>query len=476
MVKSKKPDNQSMGLFAAIEGDGAYSEPGLGEAQQKAKPRSDLVLNQPMQSVALKPKHGAITKAMNLLFMRIIQEVQQQPEQQTYNIPLRVLTEFIGDSSHYKRLKDNLRALNVVQVEWNNVTANGEEWGVSTLLSQAKFVKKINEVTLEVALAPDINKGVREMRQFSALNLLIAREFNTAPGLALYKIAVAYETNPSHVTFRTHPGEWEIYLKGSPRDPGTTFEYKYFKRDVLLPAIAEVNELAHFTLELIEFRQGRTVTEIQFRITPKALAMTAENFKGTRADDEALSKLKALGVRMSEALSLIATWGAERVGRNADFTVARRDDENAKKLKRTDAYVKAAILNDYASNGAEVTNADVTLVTPDRKTHKDQAADKERAMMSFKAHRRGEAETMFMEMIRRDSEKYWSGFIKELADSNNQTLLSMAKAKHMESRMVKIAFLDWLADKLLGAITDAKFMEFLVSMASQPVRARKKAA
>lgn len=97
-------------------------------------------------------------------------------------------------------------------------------------------------------------------------------------------------------------------------------------------------------------------------------------------------------------------------------------------------------------------------------------------MMSFKAHRRGEAETMFMEMIRRDSEKYWSGFIKELADSNNQTLLSMAKAKHMESRMVKIAFLDWLADKLLGAITDAKFMEFLVSMASQPVRARKKTA
>lgn len=476
MTRKPTPDSLSLALFGS--GGDAHGEgaPGLSDLQQAASDSSRaMVLNQPMQSVALRPTRGAITRHMNLMWLKIIQEIQLQPEAPVYKIPVKALVEFIGDAKNYDRLKDNLKALNAVQVEWNNVGPDGEQWGVSSLLSQAKVTKKGNTSTIEVSLPPDINKGVRELKQFSALNLLLARELTNPAALNLFRIAVAYETNPSRVTFRAPPEEWEPLLRGTPRQTGTEFEYKYFKRDTVKPALAEVNRLTNLTLEMIEHMEGRTVKELQFRINSKNSIDIdgAISDSASKSEIEAIAQLKEIGVRSVEARQLISAYGADRVRRNVEY-MKRKQGEDGAKIRTPSAYIKAAVQGDYAD--AAVIEGDVTLVTSEKAVVKDRAAEREMAMERFKAARRTEAAEMFMEMTRRDSDNYWDVYTDNLKQTNNQTLLGAATTKGLKAKIVQIDFYDWLAEKLQGPITDANFMDYLLSQSATKSAPRRKAS
>lgn len=467
-MPKRKPDDLSLALFHGTDVSGSEDHPpGLTEVQKIAASASEraMVLNQPMQSIALRPTHGAITRNMSLLWLKIIQEIQQQPEGTIYKIPLKSLVEFIGDAKNYDRLKENLKALNAVQVEWNTISTEGEQWAVSSLLAQAKVIKVRNSATIEVSLPPDINRGVRELKQFSVLNLLLARELKNPAALSLFRIAVAYETNPSRLTFRKPPVEWESMLRGTPRQVGTEFEYKYFKRDTLLPALAEVNRLTHLTLELIEHKEGRTIKELQFRVNQKQqgdLEATPESAR----DAEATALLKELGVRTTEARALVASFGAERVKRNVEYLKAKQV-EAPKKVRNATAYIKAAIQNDYADR--DILEGDVTVVTADPTSKKgvsQLAADREIAMQSFQAHRRTQVNGLFMEMPYRESNQHWERFGEAMKKEKNQTLLSAIASKGLKAKIVQIRFYDWLADQLLEPISERSFVDFLVGQQS----------
>jgi hypothetical protein len=460
-----------MALFTGSDGEGeAEQSPGWSDIQAAAaQSRGDtLVIHQPMQSVALRPAAGVLTRPMQLLWLKLVQEVQKKPIADTYEIPLKDVAEFLEDRKHYDRLRANLRALNVTQVEWNDVKDGKENpdevWGVTTLLSQAEIKRTSGGTgTIEIALPPKINKGVRVMKQFSALNLLVAREMKTPAALNLYRIAVAYETNPSRVTFRKPPVEWDSLLRGVPRQPEKDFVYKYFKRDVLLPAMAEVNRLTNITLELLEHREsGRTVLDVQFAITNKGEA-PRPGAAGKMSDEdqtEVLGMLKSAGFSSVEARQMVASYGMDRVRRNLQY-FQRATAQGTKIRTSQAAYLKAAIRADYADADRSIPS--VTVVDGDARSHKETSADREVAMQQYLARRRTEAHNSFMEMIRRDSEKYWLAYQEKVSADKNQTLLAAIQSKGLKAKIVEVSFYDWLADKVFGPITEAGFIDFLVS-------------
>jgi len=97
-------------------------------------------------------------------------------------------------------------------------------------------------------------------------------------------------------------------------------------------------------------------------------------------------------------------------------------------------------------------------------------------MERFKAARRTEAAEMFMEMTRRDSDNYWDVYTENLKQTNNQTLLGAATTKGLKAKIVQIDFYDWLAEKLQGPITDANFMDYLLSQSATKPAPRRKAS
>lgn len=465
MAKRTKPDSLSMGLWTGTDqSSGAEHGPGLSNVQQLASESAErvLVMKQPMQTIALKPTHGAISRAMSLMWLKIIQVIQKQPEAPAYTIPMKELVDFIGDTKNYDRLKENLRALNAVQVEWNQVGEDRDQWAVSSLISQAKVSRSGGSTSVEVSLPPDINRGIRELKQFSVINLMLARELKNPAALNLFRIAVAFETNPSRVTFRRQVGEWENMLRGQPRAPGTEFVYKYFKRDTVLPAMAEIARLTHLTLELLEYREGRVVRELQFRVLPKEnmdFEPASENLAGV----EVLAELKVLGVRSAEARAMLAAFGPARIRRNIDY-LRRKQAEGGNKVRNETAYIKAAVQNDYADR--EVEEGEVTSVSADPVSNKaltSTASERQMAMQGFQAHRRARAHALFMEMPHRDSNAHWESFGEATRAAKNQTLVAAIKAKGLKAKLVEIAFFDWLAERLFGPITDQNFMDYLVA-------------
>jgi len=123
-----------------------------------------------------------------------------------------------------------------------------------------------------------------------------------------------------------------------------------------------------------------------------------------------------------------------------------------------------------------VIEGDVTLVTSEKSVVKDEAAVREMAMERFKTARRSEAAEMFMEMTRRDSDNYWDVYTENLKQTNNQTLLGAATTKGLKAKIVQIDFYDWLAEKLQGPITDANFMDYLLSQSATKPAPRRKAS
>jgi plasmid replication initiation protein len=59
-------------------------------------------------------------------------------------------------------------------------------------------------------------------------------------------------------------------LLGRPDDERLQkLEYRIFKRDTLRPAMAEINAVADIEIEMLEFKSGRFVSDLQFTVRKK---------------------------------------------------------------------------------------------------------------------------------------------------------------------------------------------------------------
>lgn len=470
-TRNQQSDSPSLNLFPEDPTENS-STPGDSQPQKAARKSSRgtgvQVVQQPMSSIATKAVSGAITRQMMLTWLKIVQVIQQQPKADVYQIPMPVLMEFLGDKNNYARLKTTLRALNATSVEWNEVTSGGSQWTVSSLLSQAKIIRSPTQNIVEVSFPPDIGRGIRELEQFSELNLMMAKELSSQASLNLYRIAVAYESNPSKVTFRRTPEDWDMYLRGKPKDSSSPFEYKYFKRDTLLKAVDDVNRFTHLTLELIEHKKGRVVVEIQFRIHQKKKNIEPNLLgpAGNEATMHSEAELRKLGVRAVDAVSLVANYGSERVDANIAYFKKRRDqEEGASEVKSPIAYLKAAIKNHYA-DGMVVDDASHVANQPKKGDAKVAQKRREIAMQDLLTARRNQASALFLEMTRRTSDEYWHEYLGGIESSNHKTLIGAARKSGLESKIVQVSFYNWLAEKLWGIADDKALNDFILEQSS----------
>jgi hypothetical protein len=419
--------------------------------------RSADILLQPMQSVALNPMSGKVTKRMMLSWLYLLRGCQKLPPASVYRFPMAPLMKYL-ESKDYEVVKADLRGLNATQVEWNNVRGDETSWGVSNLLAQVEVRTNRAGNTIEISLPPKVEASIRDKRSFSELNLILARSLRTTAALNLYRICIAYETNPSHVTFRDPPEVWEPKLSGTPRKPGTAFHYKFFKRDTLKPILSEINQMCDIDVELIEHKEGIKVVAIQFRVTPKPQAsLLLED--GNSPDGEVLLELETMGIRRKEAMVFLRNHGPERIRRNIAYTIARRAEMGAA-MRDPTKYLKSAIREDYAES-APVATAKPARPVVDQKAR--QAEKQERVRNELLALRRQRAEEMFLEMSRKESDRWWEDYLSVIRNGANKALLKAANTKGLRDKMVKIDFFLWLAEKTWGELTDRELFEYVLA-------------
>lgn len=148
---------------------------------------------------------------------------------------------------------------------------------------------------------------------FTRINFEIMTKLSRAgASLALFEIFSRYLTNnKAGGPGRTgkHLLEWWI-----PRIVGSYDykpEYKFLKRDLIKPALEEINTLTEFRVELHEYKCGRTVREIEFTITKNvALSSTeidihSEDDKNRAGDVSLYDRVISFGIKPGVANSIL---------------------------------------------------------------------------------------------------------------------------------------------------------------------------
>lgn len=119
---------------------------------------------------------------------------------------------------------------------------------------------------IEWEFTPDARRLIRESETYAVLNRQAVLGFRSAYGLRLYELG-ALRIHRRHTTWR---GDMMALRAAFGIAPELYKDFAQLRRKVLERAKAEIDQLAHFTVDWREIRRGRTVVEIEFTFSPKA--------------------------------------------------------------------------------------------------------------------------------------------------------------------------------------------------------------
>jgi len=245
-----------------------------GTALQATAADETALLKKAVNTLAIVPKSARITTLGRKCYNVLLYQAQEQGlERDVFRAPLDAVVKGLDFDSHdIGLIKKHLRAMVSTTVEWQSpTTGEGSNWNVSGLLAHARLSKERGQVWVEWSYAINLKQELLEPTVFARLRLEVISQLRSHAGVALYEICTRYKDIGR--TARQAWRWWYPVLSGNPpSEKSERLEYRIFKRDTLKPAIAEVNAITDIDVELVEHKDGRFISEIQFRIAPKRQA------------------------------------------------------------------------------------------------------------------------------------------------------------------------------------------------------------
>ncbi|WP_250500102.1 replication initiation protein [Caballeronia sp. GAWG1-5s-s] len=435
---------------------------------------SSAELRKAVEAIAIQPKSGKITLLTRKLFNVLLAVAQQADESgDTYRALLSdIVANSAFDSNDTALVKEHLRRMVSVQVEWSTGTSSqkpGRKWGISTLIADAEILEdpSTRRVWVEFSFAPKIKKKLLDPVQYARLSLQFQSQLRSSAGLALYEICVRYLTNPSHLTMRETWEWWRPILSGTPDTEAgdeAKREYKYFKRDYLRPAIAEVNAVTNIFVELVEHREGRRVAEIQFRVTERKQPMLALDEHPNVFDSTLVDRMVKIGISLKEAQTLYADSEENRIRAALLMTEQRMRSTTLPPVRSAAALFKDALKKGYAPPVDALPSA-ANGASPRAGAPSASAADdlKARLLGEFSAFRRKEARAMYEEQGEEERELARQSFEQELLPELGAHMRDDWRKRGLDSKLAETSFFDWLARRTWGEPTDGDLLAFTLS-------------
>ncbi|WP_225721836.1 replication initiation protein [Candidatus Vallotiella sp. (ex Adelges kitamiensis)] len=445
-------------------------------ATRVAKKKTDVVsqssaeLRKAVEAIAIQPKSGKITLLTRKLFNVLLAVAQQADESgDTYRALLSdIVKNSAFDSNDTALVKEHLRRMVSVQVEWSTGTSSqkpGRKWGISTLIADAEILEDTTtrRVWVEFSFAPKIKKKLLDPVQYARLSLQFQSQLRSSAGLALYEICVRYLTNPSHLTMREPWEWWRPILSGTPDLEGSNdakHEYKYFKRDYLRPAIAEVNAVTNINIELMEHREGRRISEIQFRVVERKKPITAIDKHQNMFDSTLIDRMLRLGIPLKDAQTMYNNNEENHIRAALQMTEQRICSTTLPVVRSAAALFKDALKKGYAPLIKEVQT--LPYIKKRDTLEKD---PKIRLLAEYAAYRRKQARKLYDKQDIQDQKLTCELFEDEALASLGTHLRDEWRKRGIVSKIAETAFLDWLVLKTWGKPTDGDLLAFTLNHA-----------
>lgn len=261
-----------------------------------------------------------LTIVSRKLYSSILLHSQAQGDQSLYSAPLNDLLRTANlEHSNHTEVRKHFRALRNFSVDYSTRTQDVEKWETMGLIENPGITKGRGTPAIATwKLADKIRDQLIDPVSFwTPISLQISTKLTSGSSIALYEICCQYRTNDHHgtggLTPKLSPKDWTAKILG---DPEKEYEYRFFRRDVLKPAIEEINELTDLNVELFEIKNGRSVETIYFKITRKELPM----IESVSVDPALLHRIQGVAkLNKTKAEAIIKTHDKELIGRQLDI-------------------------------------------------------------------------------------------------------------------------------------------------------------
>lgn len=134
-------------------------------------------------------------KAINAIHWIVKDQLKRDPERRSFSIDLGILKRLAGISRNDNtELKEGLKKLVSLVIEYNILGKDNYEWGAFPFLSFVKIVgeRRGSAATLTFELPSIILEAIKNPSMYFKLNLVIQRGINSKYGLALYEVLLDY--------------------------------------------------------------------------------------------------------------------------------------------------------------------------------------------------------------------------------------------------------------------------------------------
>jgi hypothetical protein len=379
-------------------------------------------------------------------------------------------------SNDLELIKKHLRSMVSTSVEWNSpTTGEGPKWTVCTLIAHATLTKEKGQIWVEWSYAKPIKQELIEPSVFARLSLGMLSQMHTYSGIALYEICSRYRA-----IGRTSRQEWRWWLPVLTGQPNgerlAKMEYRFFKRDSIKPAIAEINAITDIEVELVEHKAGKSINELQFFVKVKAKVSLPLKSKAKPVDMAIVSRAVTLGIGDDKAEELITQFGSDSVSDGLSALEKRIVSSYPEPVRDAFRYLKVSLEGDQLQKVAEHKQA---------QDIQDERGSEPNVSLASKIKENAVKASWQEEWIRRQRLKVIQ-MLRELgpeviADLSTQLLEQMASTnahpsliKRMQTsgwdhNLVRHLMVDYFAKASLDEAWDKPTTEQLLEVASQMI-------
>ena len=420
---------------------------------------SDDTLLKHVNAVALMPVQGG--RRISLLGRRLFNVLLHRSQEEGYREEYEArLHEVINDAEYSSKdttpLKKILKELMSTTVEWQSPSSGEiETWDACNLLSGSGITKdkRTGAVTIRWRFDSKVQHQLLSPDRYARLSIEAITQLSSHASMALYEICARYVDNPGHKTARQHWRWWKPVLTGVSGDDSKS-EYRFFKRDVLNRAIAEINERTNIEVKgPIEHkeRDNKTVAEIQFEVWIKGHASTHDNRKPlhdvTPDDLPIIGRAISAGLKQEEAERLLRKHG------RSPLTSAVEDLETRLQMP-SDVVGEVRKPSSWLKENLErkAKRAKATANMPSTKKISAEEMKKRKAAWteSWLRTRKDDLQSGFEELSALEQAALLEKFKVELASRNFPQYLKRLETSGWQHPMIKDSFIKFIGVELIG--------------------------
>lgn len=428
----------------------------MGRSDDQERTGGELV-RKPVDALAIVPtKQRIFPLARKLWNVLLFLSQRQGMEVEIYTAPLsEIVTRSRFGSKDVEIIKNHLRNMNATQVEWQSPSrGEGSRWEVSNLIGHAAIIETGpgRPTMIEWSFAPNIKRELLDPSRFAQISLVFQSALRTYASLALFEICLRYINNPGGLTSKNSWEWWRPVLTGTPDSEADTYrEYKYLKRDVLTRAVTEINSITDINVELVEFRVGRKITDLQFRVSRKQQPNLPLQHR-PEFDLELIGRALSLKVPQMAAETLLTRHGKEAMQVGLKVLADQMNRRGPDAIGRPDQYL-AAVLRKMGK------------AEPDKpKVEQGVVLSRQQLIARYRSVRLKEARELFDEIGEDERAQVLERFESSVLAQAPLPVRRDWKRLGLEGNLSRTTFEAWFAAQTWGEAWDEPTAEDLLSL------------